>query len=125
MPITVGYWKIRGLMSNISYQLAYCGIDDYTLNEYELHKKEGDDAGYDGSEWFGVKQSFGFDFPNIPYLIDGDYKMTETLAIHKYLADKYKPNLLGANPEQRGQVSMLEGIISAYKSAITNPCYPF
>ena len=27
-------------------------------------------------------------FPNLPYFIDGDFKMTETIAIHKYIADK-------------------------------------
>jgi glutathione S-transferase len=38
------------------------------------------------------------DFPNLPYLIDEDYKLTESMAIMKYIAAKWKPELLGANP---------------------------
>ena len=30
----LGYWKIRGLASNLRYQLAYQGID-YDMVEYE------------------------------------------------------------------------------------------
>jgi glutathione S-transferase len=103
MPLTIGYWKIRGLASNIRFQLAYSGITDYNMVEYE----QGDGPNFDGSAWFGVKPTLGLDFPNIPYLIDGDFKMTEGLAIHKYLADKYKPALLGNDAAQRGQVAMM------------------
>jgi type I restriction enzyme M protein len=28
------------------------------------------------------------DFPNLPYFIDGDFKLSETNAIHEYIADK-------------------------------------
>ena len=39
----------------------------------------------------------GFEFPNLPYLIDGDTKITETIGIMQYIAKKYRPALLGAN----------------------------
>lgn len=41
------------------------------------------------------KFNLGLDFPNLPYFIDGDYKITETLAIHAYIAEKWNPELLG------------------------------
>jgi hypothetical protein len=31
---TLGYWKIRGLGTNLRFQLAYCGVE-YNLVEYE------------------------------------------------------------------------------------------
>ena len=37
--------------------------------------------------WFDVKEKLGFDFPNLPYFIHGKHKMTESMAIHKYIAD--------------------------------------
>ena len=46
----LGYWKIRGLASNLRYQLAYQGVD-YELVEYEC----GDAPDFDRSCWFDVK----------------------------------------------------------------------
>ena len=103
MPLTIGYWKIRGLVSNIRYQLAYSGITDYNMVEYE----QGEGPEFSRACWLDVKPTLGFDFPNLPYMIDGDFKLTETAAIHKYLADKYKPALLGENAEQKGQIAMM------------------
>eukprot|EP00351_Strombidinopsis_sp_SopsisLIS2011_P004441 CAMPEP_0116877982 /NCGR_PEP_ID=MMETSP0463-20121206/9738_1 /TAXON_ID=181622 /ORGANISM="Strombidinopsis sp, Strain SopsisLIS2011" /LENGTH=56 /DNA_ID=CAMNT_0004525759 /DNA_START=140 /DNA_END=310 /DNA_ORIENTATION=- len=42
----------------------------------------------------------GMDFPNLPYWHDGSYKLTETPAIHEYLAARYHPELLGRTPEE-------------------------
>ena len=118
MTLKFGYWKIRGLSSNIRYQLAYSGVD-YEMIEYE----QGDAPDFNSSCWFDVKPTLGLAFPNLPYLIDGDHSMTETMAIHKYLADKYKPELLGTTPQERGLVNMLAGVVSDLKNAVTGPCY--
>ena len=119
MPLTLGYWKIRGLASALRYQLAYSGVNDYEMVEYE----QGDGPEFSRQTWLDVKPTLGLAFPNLPYLIDGDHSMTETLAIHKYLADKYKPELLGGDAGQRGHVQMLAGILFELKFAITPPCY--
>jgi len=53
---------------------------------------------FDTSQWTDVKFTLGLDYPNLPYLIDEDFKLTESMAIMKYIAAKWKPELLGANP---------------------------
>ena len=45
--------------------------------------------------WFDVKFTLDLDFPNLPYLMDGDFKITESEAIMKYIAAKWSPELLG------------------------------
>ena len=117
MP-TIGYWKIRGLGSNLRYQMKYSGAE-FEMTEYE----QGDAPEFSRETWMSVKPTLGFDFPNLPYLVDGDFKLTETVAIHKYLADKYKPELLGTTPEERATVNMLGGVIGDLKMAMTAPCY--
>ena len=62
---------------------------------YEL----GDGPNFSKEQWLQDKNSLGLDFPNLPYLIDGEIKITETIAIQKYLANKYDQSLLGANLE--------------------------
>jgi glutathione S-transferase len=45
------------------------------------------------------------DFPNLPYLFDGDLKMTQSKAILYYLGRKF--NLMGKNPNEEAHVMML------------------
>ena len=63
-------------------------------------------------------------FPNLPYFFDGpDFKLTESLAIHKYIADKWQPELLGRDVAERANVNMLAGVISEMQWAVRWPCY--
>ena len=87
---TLGYWKIRGLCANLRYQLAYCGVE-YNMVEYE----QTDGPEFSFEPWLKHKFNLGLDFPNLPYFVDGDFSMTETIPMHKYIADKWKPELLG------------------------------
>ena len=79
----------------------------YETVEYEVT----DGPEFSKRAWFDVKFKLGLPYPNLPYLMDGDVKLTETIAIHRYLADKYMPELLGRTEAERAEVSMLEGII--------------
>lgn len=84
----LGYWGIRGRGQVLRLLLAYTGL-------------EWEDKVYTGPEkWFGNgdKLTLGFDFPNLPYLIHGDFKLTESYAIAKYIcAVSSKKELLGKN----------------------------
>jgi glutathione S-transferase len=74
----------------LRYQLAYCGVD-FKEDLYE----QGDAPEFSKQTWLSKKEKLGLDYPNLPYFIDGDFKMTETSAIHQYIADKWAPLLNG------------------------------
>jgi glutathione S-transferase len=40
----------------------------------------------------------------VPCLVDGEFVLWESIAINHYLAEKYKPALLGTNPQEKGLV---------------------
>ena len=51
--------------------------------------------------WPKEKKVLPMDFPNLPYFIDGDFKLSETNAIHEYIADKWMPSLNGSTPQEK------------------------
>lgn len=64
---------------------------------YEYHRVNlRDDAGR--AEFRAINPS-----GKIPFLIDGDLRMTESAAINFYLADTYKPELIPAGPHGRAR----------------------
>lgn len=80
-----GYWGVRGVGQICRLLLAYTGT-------------KWEDVKYTAPEsWFGKdKKDLGLIFPNLPYVIDGDFKLTESKAIHLYIIKKSgKTDLLG------------------------------
>jgi len=49
----------------------------------------------------------GFDFPNLPWMIDGDVKLTQSLAILKHLARKH--GLIGEDSSRLDMVEVCTG----------------
>jgi glutathione S-transferase len=65
--IVFGYWGIRGLGQVPRLVLAYSG-----LNWKDVKYTERD-------QWFAKDRTgLGLQFPNLPYLIDGDFKLSES-----------------------------------------------
>ena len=51
-------------------------------------------------------------WPNLPYIIDGDVKISEHKAVTAYICEKWAPQLMGANNAEKGRVLMLFNILS-------------
>ncbi|CAH8438117.1 unnamed protein product [Schistosoma intercalatum] len=91
MPPKLGYWKIRGLAQPIRLLLEYL---EETYEEHAYDRNEVD-------AWRNDKFKLGLEFPNVEY---------------QFYADKH--NMLGACPEERAEISMLEGAILDIKTSI-------
>lgn len=75
--VSLGYWGLRGRGQIPRLLLAYTG----ELWENVQYVKP--------EQWKGGdKDKLGLPFPNLPYLIDGNLKLTETAAICEYIIDK-------------------------------------
>ncbi|XP_058515993.1 glutathione S-transferase Mu 2-like [Ochotona princeps] len=101
MPVTLGYWDIRGLAHTVRLLLEYTGTS-YEEKRYSM----GDAPDFDRSQWLSEKFNLGLDFPNLPYLIDGTRKITQSNAIMHYLGRKH--NLCGETEEEKIRVNILE-----------------
>lgn len=106
--LILGYWGIRGLAQQIRLILSYVGLS-------------WEDKIYSSREaWFEQdKKSIGFAFPNIPYLIDGGFKLTESSAIQKYVISKSnKKELLGKNVQDSVKVESILSLFDDVNSEI-------
>ena len=77
------------------YLLNYCGVN---YREETYATKTPEDGPEFKSEWSKNKDNLGLHFPNLPHIIDGDFNITETIAVQEYIAMKWKPELLGRTP---------------------------
>lgn len=84
MAPVLGYWDVRGLGNSIRYLLSHANVD----YEDKLYKCGGP-PDFERSQWMNEKFNLGLDFPNLPYYIDGEVKLTQSQAILRHLARKY------------------------------------
>ncbi|KAB1274742.1 Glutathione S-transferase Mu 1 [Camelus dromedarius] len=116
MPMILGYWDIRGLAHAIRLLLEYTG-SDYEEKIYSM----GDAPDYDRSQWLSEKFKLGLDFPNLPYLIDGAHRLTQSNAILRYIARKH--NLCGETEEEKIRVDVLENQAMDTRLDFARVCY--
>ena len=114
----LGYWWARGAAQQIRYMFKYLNVP-FEDKKYAF----GPAPEFSKDEWFSVKFEKGLDFPNLPYLIDGANRMTETMAIMKYIAKKYDPSLLGESAGEFAYLEMLAAQVGQLKTKATMPCY--
>lgn len=106
--ITLGYWGIRGLGQVPRLLLAYSGL---SWNNKAYVTREA---------WFDEdKKNLGLTFPNLPYLVDGDFKVTESRAIALYIIKKSgKTDLLGKTVQDEALVESIIGVITDLRHAL-------
>lgn len=112
--LTIGYWPIRGLVQHIFYLLQYTGT------KYNFVKVT------DRAEWIKGKPAMiegGMNFPNLPYLQDGDVQISESQAIVFYIAQKYGDASLLYTPETRAHFFELWGVIEGVRGSFTGIAY--
>nr|XP_039274706.1 glutathione S-transferase Mu 4-like [Styela clava] len=107
----LGYWDIRGRVEAIRYALEYAGAE-YEEKLYTM----GADPPHDRKEWILDKEVLrkqGLIFSNLPYLFDGNVKMTESMAILKYVCSKY--GMMPKDDDQsRATAYNLEGVMIGF-----------
>ncbi|XP_033077256.1 glutathione S-transferase Mu 2-like [Trachypithecus francoisi] len=116
MPMTLGYWNIRGLAHSIRLLLEYTG-SSYEEKKYTM----GDAPDYDRSQWLNEKFKLGLDFPNLPYLIDGTHKITQSNVILRYIALKH--NLCGETEKEKIREDILENQLMDNRMQLARLCY--
>ncbi|NXX45712.1 GSTM2 transferase, partial [Tricholaema leucomelas] len=116
MVLTLGYWDIRGLAHGIRMLLEYTETP-YQEKRYVF----GPAPDFDWSDWTKEKQNLGLDFPNLPYLIDGPVKLTQSNAILRYIARKH--NMCGETEQEKAYVDMLENHFMDFQTRIGDLCY--
>lgn len=114
--VQLGYWKIRGLAQPIRLLLKYVG-QDFEDVQYE----QGDGPEFSRAKWLSVKPTMGLDFPNLPYLIDGDIKITQSNAILRHIARKH--NLDGKDEKSKVLVDIMENQAMDFRNGLVRLCY--
>lgn len=111
--IDIHYWKLRGLVEHIKTLCEYLEVP------YKLHLKESEE------EWKAecekLRQS-GFKYPNLPYIKDGDFLLSEQMAIIMYLARKYDSKLIFDNNDEI-EFAQNVGVVYDFKNYINMFCY--
>jgi glutathione S-transferase len=104
----LGYWGIRGRGQVLRLLLAYTGVS-------WREKTYTDPAG-----WFeGDKKTIGMTYPNLPYIIDGNLKMSETLPLARFIANRSeKKDLLGKDIKDQAYVDNILGVYNDMMIAV-------
>merc|ERR1711978_461307 len=82
MSPKLAYWPIQGRAAPIKMALAYAGVD-YQDITYDMGAAEGAD-----NHWGTQKSKQGLAFPNLPWYIDDNVKLTQSNAILRHIGRK-------------------------------------
>lgn len=105
------YWPIKGATG----ELVRLFLHYLRLNFKEDHPDE--------SDWFSFQKAElwekGLDFPNLPFLTDGDTSLSESFAIPLYLAHKHgRPDLFGKGALDIAKHAEILGVMNDIRTEI-------
>ncbi|KRX08889.1 Thioredoxin-like fold [Pseudocohnilembus persalinus] len=102
------YWESRGRGHPIRMLLSYLDLK-YDEKIYKFNKRE---------EWFEKdKQQINMNYPNLPYIDDNGYKLSDSAAIMNYIPQRFERNeMLGKNLNDRGIVQQLMGLTADFRA---------
>jgi len=112
----LGYWRFRGYAQAIRLMLGYVNVD-FVDKIYEM----GDGPEFNRDDWLNEKFQLGLDFPNLPYFLDGEVKMSQSRAIMRHLARKH--HLMGQTEMERNRCDVVAEQICDCRQAFTQQCY--
>jgi len=115
LPV-LGYWNIRGLAQPIRVLLGYAGVEFE-----EIHYVIGDGPEFSYEDWYKEKFELGLDFPNLPYYMEGDLKLTQSNAILRHLARKH--DLIGQTSAERARCDLAAEQICDLRKTFVTLCY--
>jgi len=100
--IIIGYWNIKGRGEILRHLCEFLSIP----YENKLY--------IDPAQWFKKdKPALKSDFPNLPYILDGDKVITESEACAMYLIHKSnRLDLLGSNMDEMIHITQLRGVLT-------------
>ena len=108
-PIEFGYWDIKRFGEVTRWVIHYLGIK---VKEWNPSSNE---------DWGKSKTGRG-EFPNLPYIKDGDFYLSEKYAIHAYLANKVgRGEMLGKDLGDKAAIRTIEGVTEDFRVASLKP----
>lgn len=120
--VILGYWNTRGLGQSCRMVLEHLEVP-YEDKQYTLRKSETGE--WSVAEWAKDKYSLDIPFPNLPYIIDGDVKLSQSNAVIKYIARKYSKDgsMLGKDQAAMARVDQIIDVIADLNKAMTAAVY--
>ena len=82
------------------YLVNYCGVP-YEHKQYKLMDPE----------FKELKANHELAFLNLPHIVDGKITITESIAVHSYIAAKGRPEMLGKTPQEKANRYRMQSIL--------------
>ena len=113
--LIVGYWDFQGMGHAIKLLLSYFKVP-FEDKQYPYANKD---------EWFAkAKPALNSKLPNIPYIQDGDFVITESVAVLQYAALKTgNKDLMGKNDLDAIRIAQLASVCRDFAMSFVTLCF--